>query len=62
MQSEAMPALGDSATVPETVPDSAPEDPSLPFLITSWPKLPEALKAGILAMVRAAQEAAQRGL
>ena len=49
---EATPALGDSATVPENVPDSAPEDPSLTLLITSWPKLSEAMKAGILAMVK----------
>jgi hypothetical protein len=45
--------LGDSATVPENVPDSAPEDPSLSLLITAWPKLPEAVKTGILAMVKA---------
>ena len=50
---EATPALGDSAAVPESVPDSAPKDPLLADLIAAWPKLPEAMKAGILAMVRA---------
>ena len=31
-----------------------PIDPSLTALIDAWPTLPEALRAGILAMVRAA--------
>jgi len=34
-----------------------PDDPDLAAVVEAWPKLPEAIKAGILAMV----EAADRG-
>ena len=34
-------------------PDSAVSDPDLRLLIEAWPALPEALRAGIMAMVRA---------
>ena len=37
----------------------APSDPDLARLIEAWPALPEAIKAGILAMVAAA--AGERG-
>jgi hypothetical protein len=34
----------------------AATDPDLAALIDAWPTLPEAIRAGILALVRAAQE------
>jgi hypothetical protein len=34
--------------------DSSPIDPDLAKIIDAWPNLPEAIRAGILAMVRAA--------
>jgi hypothetical protein len=38
----------------ELTPFSPAIDPALAALIEAWPTLPEALRAGILAMVRAA--------
>ncbi len=43
----------ESGAVP---PISTPNDPDLTRLIDAWPTLPEAIKAGILAMVTAAGE------
>lgn len=40
-------------------PISAPLDPELQAVIAAWPALPDALKAGILAMVKAAGNAHQ---
>ncbi len=34
--------------------DTCKTDPDLAAVVASWPELPEALKAGILAMVKAA--------
>jgi hypothetical protein len=34
--------------------DTCKTDPDLAAVVDAWPKLPEALKAGILAMVKAA--------
>jgi hypothetical protein len=34
--------------------DTCQNDPALAAVVDAWPKLPEALKAGILAMVKAA--------
>jgi len=34
--------------------DACKTDPDLAALVTAWPELPEALKAGIVAMVKAA--------
>jgi hypothetical protein len=34
--------------------DTCKNDPALAAIVNAWPKVPEALKAGILAMVRAA--------
>jgi hypothetical protein len=34
--------------------DTCQNDPDLAAVVDAWPKLPEALKAGIVAMVRAA--------
>jgi hypothetical protein len=36
--------------------DTCKTDPDLAAVVTAWPELPEAIKAGILAMVRAASE------
>ncbi|MGO8903852.1 MAG: hypothetical protein ACLQU5_36755 [Isosphaeraceae bacterium] len=33
----------------------APKDPDLAAVVEAWPELPEALKAGIVAMVKAAR-------
>ncbi len=33
---------------------AAPKDPALAAVVEAWPDLPEALKAGIVAMVKAA--------
>ena len=43
----------DSA-VPASVPVGLPVDPDLASIAAAWPTLPAALKAGILAMVKAA--------
>jgi len=40
--------------VPAGPPTTVPDDPKLVRIVTAWPDLPEAVKAGILAMVRAA--------
>jgi hypothetical protein len=37
-------------------PESRSIDPALATIIDAWPTLPEALRAGILAMIRAAGE------
>jgi hypothetical protein len=37
-------------------PEPAQTDPQLAAVVDAWPKLPEALRAGILAMVKAASE------
>ena len=34
--------------------DSAPTDPDLAYIINQWPDLPAAIRAGIVAMVKAA--------
>ena len=36
-------------------PLDAPTDPDLAAVVEAWPELPEALKAGIMAMVKAAR-------
>ena len=35
-------------------PDSSPTDPELAAVVTAWPDLPPAIRAGIMAMVAAA--------
>ena len=35
--------------------DTCKTDPDLASVVTAWPALPEAIKAGILAMVKAAK-------
>jgi hypothetical protein len=35
---------------------AAPEDPHLDAVVTAWPELPDAIKAGIMAMVKAASK------
>ena len=41
--------------LPECLPDSAQNDPELTAVIRAWPELPEAIRAGIVAMVEAAK-------
>jgi hypothetical protein len=36
--------------------DNRPTDPDLAAIVEAWPGLPEAIKAGILAMVKATAE------
>jgi hypothetical protein len=44
-----------SPTVAESLPnDSCKNDPGLAALVAAWPHLPEAIKAGIVAMAKAA--------
>ena len=43
-----------NSVLPSGLPDSVPIDPDLAAVVEAWPKLPEAIKAGILAMIRAA--------
>jgi len=35
--------------------ENTPIDPDLAAVVDAWPKLPEAIRAGILAMIRAAE-------
>jgi len=44
-----------NSVLPSGLPDSVPIDPDLAAVVEAWPKLPEAIKAGILAMIRAAE-------
>jgi hypothetical protein len=39
---------------PPVIHDTCPTDPDLTLILNSWPLLPEPLKAGIVAMVKAA--------
>jgi len=39
----------------------APTDPDLAAIVTAWPTLPEPIRAGILAMVRAARRDGAEG-
>jgi hypothetical protein len=45
------PGAGNPADNP---PDDAPDDPDLVAIVAAWPTLPGPVKAGIVAMVRAA--------
>ena len=45
------PGAGNRADNP---PDDAPDDPDLVAIVAAWPTLPGPVKAGIVAMVRAA--------
>jgi len=44
----------DSETVSSDSLESAPADPDLARIVAAWPTLPEVIRAGILAMVKAA--------
>ena len=47
---------------PQTTPQFTPRsDPDLAVVVDAWPRLPEALKAGILAMVRVASVEKTKG-
>jgi hypothetical protein len=46
---------------PSTPPDNSKTDPDLSAVVDAWPTLPEALKDGILAMVRAASVEKTKG-
>jgi hypothetical protein len=39
---------------PESAPKPTPADPDLAAVLSAWPSLPSAIKAGVLALVRAA--------
>ncbi len=45
-----------SARKPETVQPEALGDADLRMVVEAWPTLPEAIRAGVLAMVRATEE------
>jgi len=45
-----------SAVQSENCSSPPPPDPSVDLVIEAWPKLPEAIREGILAMVRVAAE------
>lgn len=40
--------------LPPCLPDSTEADPDLALVVEAWPGLPEAVRAGIVAMVKAA--------
>jgi hypothetical protein len=40
---------------PHMLHDTCPSDPDLAVVVAAWPSLPEAIRAGILAMVKAAK-------
>ena len=44
-----------ASVLPVCLPDSAQNDPDLALIVTSWEQLPEAVKTGIMAMVRAVE-------
>ena len=43
--------------MPDSLPESVQNDSDLTAVVSAWPTLPEAVKAGILAMVRASATA-----
>ena len=46
-----------TSRVAELLPnDTCQTDPDLAAVVAAWPELPEAIKAGILAMVKAARD------
>lgn len=47
--------ISGSAKSGALTPENAPLDPALAAIIEAWSTLPEAIRAGILAMVRAAR-------
>ena len=54
----ATPETPDSATL--EAPRSATQDPDLAVIVTAWPELPEAIRAGMVAMVRASDARRER--
>jgi hypothetical protein len=49
------PAPGRPPTATQTATHLLPDDTDLAAVVAAWPRLPEALRAGIVALVRAAQ-------
>ena len=47
-------ALCGAVSAGQPAPKASPTDPDLAAVVAAWPTLPEALRAGIVAMVRAA--------
>ena len=52
-QSQALNAIRE-VVLPECLPDSLQSDPDLRTVITTWPTLPASVRAGVVALVRAA--------
>lgn len=49
--------FGDSAEVAEPIPPTTPtppDDPELATVVAAWPSLPPAIRAGVVAIVKAA--------
>ena len=51
---------GADSVLPLCLPESTENDPDLALVMAVWPSLPEAVRAGIVAMVRAHNEANER--
>jgi hypothetical protein len=46
--------LHQQTLAPSLLHDNCPDDPELAAVVAAWPRLPEAIRAGIMAMMSAA--------